>query len=179
MYSTAEEVREMLKTDTLDALIGDAYIEDEREREAKIRPLILQAIQDADGEIDGYLAKRYTVPLPKPPGNIVKFSKDIAVYNLFSRIGIDEGTEPEELFKPVQCGDQIPDASGGGKSITWNRRRGRDPGSGTDRFCSGLQPQAVFAVKHERMVNSGKLQYSIGRGYPASQETDEPIFRSG
>ena len=67
MYSTAEEVREMLKTDTLDALIGDAYIEDEREREAKIRPLILQAIQDADGEIDGYLAKRYTVPLPSLP----------------------------------------------------------------------------------------------------------------
>ena len=98
MYSTAEEVREMLKTDTLDALIGDAYIEDEREREAKIRPLILQAIQDADGEIDGYVAKRYTVPLPKPPGNIVKFSKDIAVYNLFSRIGIDEGTEQKNFL---------------------------------------------------------------------------------
>ena len=32
MYSTAEEVREMLKTDTMDALIGDAYIEDERDR---------------------------------------------------------------------------------------------------------------------------------------------------
>ena len=98
MYSTVEDVRDMLKTDTLDALIGDVYIEDEEEREAKIRPLILQAIQDADGEIDGYLAKRYPVPLSPPPGNIVKFSKDIAVYNLFSRIGIDEGTEQKNFL---------------------------------------------------------------------------------
>lgn len=30
---------------------------------------------------------------PRPPRVINKFSKDIAVYNLFSRIGIDEGTD--------------------------------------------------------------------------------------
>lgn len=41
----------------------------------------------------GYLAKRYAVPLAPAPRVINKFSKDIAVYNLFSRIGIDEGTD--------------------------------------------------------------------------------------
>ena len=40
-----------------------------------------------------YLAKRYAVPLAPAPRVINKFSKDIAVYNLFSRIGIDEGTD--------------------------------------------------------------------------------------
>ena len=44
-------------------------------------------------EIDGYLAKRYAVPLSPAPKVINKFSKDIAVYNLFSRIGIDESTD--------------------------------------------------------------------------------------
>ena len=44
-------------------------------------------------EVDEYLAKRYAVPLAPAPRVINKFSKDIAVYNLFSRIGIDEGTD--------------------------------------------------------------------------------------
>ena len=58
-----------------------------------MEPIIHAAIGDADAEIDGYLAKRYPVPLSSVPKVINKFSKDIAVYNLFSRIGIDEGTD--------------------------------------------------------------------------------------
>ena len=92
-YSTRAEVREMLKDDALNAIIGDTFEEDEAEREAKIGPIIDMAIGDADAEIDGYLAKRYAVPLAPVPKVINKFSKDIAVYNLFSRIGIDEGTD--------------------------------------------------------------------------------------
>lgn len=38
-------------------------------------------------------SKRYAVPLSPAPKVINKFSKDIAVYNLFSRIGIDESTD--------------------------------------------------------------------------------------
>ena len=52
--------------------------------------------QKANGELiilNKYLAKRYAVPLAPAPRVINKFSKDIAVYNLFSRIGIDEGTD--------------------------------------------------------------------------------------
>ncbi len=92
-YSTRDEVREMIKDDALNALIGDNFIENIDEREAFMAPLIDAAIGDADAEIDGYLAKRYAVPLAPAPKVINKFSKDIAVYNLFSRIGIDESTE--------------------------------------------------------------------------------------
>ena len=92
-YSTKEEVREMLKDDALNAIIGDTFIEDPVEREELFAPIIEGAIADADAEIDGYLAKRYAVPLSPAPKVINKFSKDIAVYNLFSRIGIDESTD--------------------------------------------------------------------------------------
>lgn len=92
-YSTKEEVREMLKDDALNAIIGDTFIEDPVEREELVAPIIEGAIADADAEIDGYLAKRYAVPLSPAPKVINKFSKDIAVYNLFSRIGIDESTD--------------------------------------------------------------------------------------
>ena len=92
-YSTKEEVREMLKDDALNAIIGDTFIEDSAEREELVEPLIEAAIADADAEIDGYLAKRYTVPISPAPRVLNKFSKDIAVYNLFSRIGIDESTD--------------------------------------------------------------------------------------
>jgi phage gp36-like protein len=89
MYCNIEEVREMIKEDSLNQLIGNEYIEDEAEREEKIQPIIESAIMDADGEIDGYLNKRYPVPLIKIPKMINKISKDIALYNIFSRIGID------------------------------------------------------------------------------------------
>lgn len=97
-YSTAEEVREMLKDDALNTIIGDAYIEDAAERENKITPIIAEAIGDADGEIDGYLAKRYPTPLAPVPKIINKLSKDIAVYNLISRIGIDEGSSEKNYL---------------------------------------------------------------------------------
>ena len=92
-YCTREEVRDMIKDDALNAIIGDTFIDEAEEREERVGPIIDAAIVDADAEIDGYLAKRYAVPLSPAPQVINKFSKDIAVYNLFSRIGIDEGTD--------------------------------------------------------------------------------------
>lgn len=92
-YSTRAEVRDMIKDDALNAIVGDTFIEEPAEREELVGPIIDAAIGDADAEIDGYLAKRYAVPLSPAPKVINKFSKDIAVYNLFSRIGIDEGTD--------------------------------------------------------------------------------------
>lgn len=92
-YSTPAEVREMIKDDALNAIIGDTFIEEPARREELVGPIISAAIGDADAEIDGYIAKRYPVPLSFVPKVINKFSKDIAVYNLFSRIGIDEGTD--------------------------------------------------------------------------------------
>ena len=52
-YSTRDEVREMIKDDALNALIGDNFIENIDEREAFMAPLIDAAIGDADAEIDG------------------------------------------------------------------------------------------------------------------------------
>ena len=92
-YSTRAQVREMIKDDALNAIIGDTFIEDPAEREELVGPIIDAAIGDADAEIDGYLAKRYALPLSPAPKAVNKFSKDIAVYNLFSRIGIVESSD--------------------------------------------------------------------------------------
>lgn len=92
-YSTRAEVREMVKDDALNSIIGDTFIDDPAEREEKAGPIIDAAIADADAEIDGYLAKRYAVPFSPVPRVLNKFSKDIALYNLFSRMGIDESTD--------------------------------------------------------------------------------------
>ena len=97
-YSTKEEVREMLKDDALNAIIGDTFSEDPEARQTKVAPIIESAIEDADAEIDGYLAKRYAVPISPAPRVLNKFSKDIAIYNLYSRLGIDEGTEEKNYL---------------------------------------------------------------------------------
>lgn len=96
-YCTVAEVMETIKDDMMNAIIGDEYIEDEQERKAKMTDLCEAAIEDACAEIDGYLAKRYRVPFSKTPQVINKFAKDIAVYNLVSRTGIDE-SEREKTF---------------------------------------------------------------------------------
>ena len=83
----------MIKDETVNNLIGDEYIEDPVERENKLAPLIDLAIEDAAGEINGYLNKRYPTPLPSPPKVINKLAKDISIYNLHSRIGIDADSE--------------------------------------------------------------------------------------
>ncbi len=87
----------MIKPDAMSGLIDNEYIEDENERETKLLPIIEAAIEDADGEIDGYLTKRYPVPLSSVPKVINKFSKDIALYNIFTRNGIDTG-ERESIY---------------------------------------------------------------------------------
>lgn len=97
MYCTVEEVLEMIKDDMKNVIIGDEYIDDEQERKKKISILCDAAIVDACAEIDGYLAKRYRLPLRKVPQCINKFAKDISVYNLVSRTGIDE-SEREKTF---------------------------------------------------------------------------------
>ena len=89
-YCTAAEVLDMLKEDMLNVIIGDNYIENEDERIQAITPIVEQAIADADAEIDGYLAKRYKVPFEKTPQVINKFAKDIALYNMGSRKGVEE-----------------------------------------------------------------------------------------
>lgn len=96
-YSTRAEVREMIKDGALNSIVGDEFRDQPAKMAELVEPLIDTAISDADGEIDGYLAKRYAVPLAPVPKVINKFSKDIALYNLFSRMGIDEDRS-EKIF---------------------------------------------------------------------------------
>jgi len=89
-YCSIDEVISMLKPDMLDAIIDGSYREDDSERKKDITPIAGQAIADAQAEIDGYLTARYNVPFARVPAVIGKFAKDIAIYNLVSRMGIDE-----------------------------------------------------------------------------------------
>ena len=90
MYCTVDEVLGMIKDDMKNVIIGDEYIEDEEERDGKLSEICKGAVTDACAEIDGYLARRYSLPLKKTPKVLNKFAKDIAVYNLVSRMGVNE-----------------------------------------------------------------------------------------
>lgn len=96
-YCTVNEVESMIKDDMIAQLLGDGYIENQEEKKQRMRPVIENAVEDAEAEIDGYLNKRYPVPLKIVPGVINKFAKDITIYNLMARTGIDEG-EREKTF---------------------------------------------------------------------------------
>lgn len=90
-YCTAEEVIDALKPDMYGYIVGEGSddLDDEALRD-NILLLAGNAAEDAQAEIDGYLAKRYDVPFVHVPPVISKFAKDIALYNLVSRKGIDE-----------------------------------------------------------------------------------------
>jgi len=47
--------------------------------------IVTQSIADADAEIDGWIGKKYEVPLATVPDLVKKLSIDIALYNLFGR----------------------------------------------------------------------------------------------
>lgn len=55
---------------------------------------ITQAIADADGTIDGFLAKRYPVPLSPVPGVVVNWSRAITRYNLHKDRISGEANDP-------------------------------------------------------------------------------------
>lgn len=60
--------------------------------------VVAEAIAKADGEIESYLASRYTVPLSPVPVVIRAASEDIALWNLFSRRSIGNETR-EKRYK--------------------------------------------------------------------------------
>lgn len=51
------------------------------------------ALSDADAEIDGYLARRYDLPLASTPARLVKVASDIARKNLYKDAPLDEVTD--------------------------------------------------------------------------------------
>ena len=151
MYCTVGEVLEMIKDDMKNVIIGDEYIEDEQEREAKIATLCESAISDACAEIDGYLAKRYRVPFTKTPQVINKFAKDISVYNLVSRTGIDESDREKTFLNRYNAAIKfLLDVAKGIISIGVEEKRRKQ------RSSQWLQDevfrQGVLKGQYERMV---------------------------
>lgn len=88
MYCTTDEVKNQLKDDVITSVIGADRLLEREEKDRLIEPILSDAIADASGEVDGYLNKRYAVPLIEPPSMIAKLTKDIAVYNVMSRSGM-------------------------------------------------------------------------------------------
>ena len=136
----------MIKDDMKNVIIGDEYIEDEQEREAKIATLCESAISDACAEIDGYLAKRYRVPFTKTPQVINKFAKDISVYNLVSRTGIDESDREKTFLNRYNAAIKfLLDVAKGIISI------GVEEKGGSSEAANGFR-QGVLKGQYERMV---------------------------
>lgn len=99
MYCTTGEVLGKFRDDMIDTILGPDLIEDEQERTEKITACAEEAISDACAEIDGWVSKRYKVPFSEPvPPIISKLAKDIAVYNLASRTGIDEDDRENTIY---------------------------------------------------------------------------------
>ena len=144
-YSTRAEVREMLKDDALNAIIGDTFEEDEAERETKIGPIIDMAIGDADAEIDGYLAKRYKVPFDPVPRVLNKFSKDMAIYNLYSRIGIDEGEAEKNYLNRYNAAVKFLTLVAEGKVNIGTGEDGDDPASAAATGFAAKSNPRIFS----------------------------------
>lgn len=92
MYSKIEDIKGMVEEGVL------IYLTDDQNTGEVDISKIEEAINDADSEINGYLQKRYPLPLPTTPPVIKKLSKDIALYNLFSRKGIDKDKNDETIL---------------------------------------------------------------------------------
>ena len=99
MYCTAGEVLDRIRDDMIDTILGPDLIEDKEERTEKITACAEEAVTDACAEIDGWVTKRYKVPFSDPVPQIVsKLAKDIAVYNLVSRTGINEDDRENTIY---------------------------------------------------------------------------------
>ncbi len=98
MYAKVEDVRSSIQTSAINTIIKNELIKDPAEQELKVVEIIERAIVDASSEIDGYLNKRYSTPLGNVPNVITKICKDIALYNIFLRIGIKQGSAEESYY---------------------------------------------------------------------------------
>jgi phage gp36-like protein len=78
-YCTIAEIKAVFDDSLLIQLTDDAdagVINDD---------VITGAINDASAEIDGWLLRRYTLPLGTVPENLRKYAADIVLYDLYCR----------------------------------------------------------------------------------------------
>jgi phage gp36-like protein len=90
--------------------------------------VLARALADADAEIDGYLATRYTLPLASTPAVLVRLAADIARHSLYGN-GVTEAVrnryqDAVSLLKRISSGDvqlagesQVPVSGGSGNAV--------------------------------------------------------------
>jgi phage gp36-like protein len=86
MYTTLDDIKQQVEEAILVQLTDDAGAG------AVDTDVVTAAITEADGTIDSYCQGRYTLPLYPVPPRVVGLSRDIAIYNLYSR-RVDEMPE--------------------------------------------------------------------------------------
>ena len=86
MYCTEEDILKKISSDELAQLTSATEVIDHEK--------VIQAIEDADGEIDSYIQRHYAVPVSPVPNVIRKASVTIALYNVWSdrsnKVGLDD-----------------------------------------------------------------------------------------
>jgi phage gp36-like protein len=79
MYCTQADILERITAELL------AQLTDDVDGDTIDSDVVSRAIADADSVIDGYVGKRYTLPLSTVPPVLLKASTEISIYNLYSR----------------------------------------------------------------------------------------------
>lgn len=88
MYCTIDNILKDIQEDELIRLADDenrAHLVDLTNTADPATARILEQIEAADDEIDGYLRSSYNLPFTSVPERIKQISKDISIYNLYKR----------------------------------------------------------------------------------------------
>ena len=104
-YATIDDILKQLPEATLIELTDD---DDDG---VVVVETVTRAIEDADEEIDSFLAVRYSLPFSTAPRLARKFSVDIAVCNLYAR---RPGTIPDERAKNCDRAREMLEKIAGG-----------------------------------------------------------------
>ncbi len=105
-----------------------------------------QAIETAQGEVDGYLLSGgYTVPLNLPPKNVKNYVVDIAVYNLAVMSGFRSDSADNELkVKYEKALDFL-------RGVATGKYKVPVPDDGSEDGVSS--PEAGYKVRSRRKMN--------------------------
>lgn len=130
-YSTQSEILDQMDKDVLIQLTDDddAGVVD--------TDVVTQKIADADALIDGYCGARYAVPFTTVPALVLKFSVDIAIYNLYGR---RKGAPEDRRNRFKEAVDFLKGVAAGNNSLGEN-----DPAAGETSFeLSSNNPDRIF-----------------------------------
>ena len=130
-YSTQSEILDQMDEDVLIQLTDDddAGVVD--------TDVVTQKIADADALIDGYCGARYAVPFTTVPALVLKFSVDIAIYNLYGR---RKGAPEDRRNRFKEAVDFLKGVAAGNNSLGEN-----DPAAGETSFeLSSNNPDRIF-----------------------------------